>query len=134
MKRMETQELLKPRYKVIADYPQNNFPVGYIFPAYEVEVDKVGQQFIDIELKVMAKYPHLFRPLQWWEERKPEEMPDWLKDAHGEVWRVREYTKSNVVYLLKNFKDNDSPYGDHDLYGLSPASKEEYDNQKTPTP
>lgn len=58
-----TEELLEPRYKVIADYPECPFEEGDILvnPTYE------------------PQYPHLFQKLEWWEDRKPEEMPQYVK-------------------------------------------------------
>ena len=124
----EIEMLLKPRYEVIADYPNSVLKVGSI-----VEI-KGDAPFDVIQYYGCSRYPHLFRKLQWWEKRKPEEMPEYLKDEHGEIWRVREYTKSNVVFLFKNFVDRDFPYGDHDLYYLLPATESEYtlyiNNQK----
>lgn len=71
---MTTEELLKPRYKVIAEYPQSYLKVGDIF-----EADNVT--------KFMANYPHLFKPLAWWEERKVEDMPEYVK-YRNKVWQV----------------------------------------------
>ena len=37
---------------------------------------------IEISLIAINEAPHLFRPMQWWEGRKPEDMPEyvWYKD------------------------------------------------------
>lgn len=68
---MTTEELLKPRYKVIASYPNNEVLVGtkfykesesFFFPGTDVD-----------------KYPHLFRKLSWWEEREEKDMPQYVK-------------------------------------------------------
>jgi hypothetical protein len=31
------------------------------------------------------KYPHLFRKLEWWEERKENDMPDYLKSVKSNL-------------------------------------------------
>ena len=64
---MTVEELLMPRYKVIADYPgmDDSYEIGEVLkPAYTGIVDA---------------YPHLFRKLNWWEERKVEDMPEYVK-------------------------------------------------------
>lgn len=63
---MTREELMKPRFSVIADYPGLSYNVGDI-----VEVltdDNYG--IID-----MVEYPHLFKKLKWWESRRIEDMP-----------------------------------------------------------
>lgn len=71
---MTPEELLRPRYKVIADYPGNNMAVGKI-----IQFDwYLENQRIEL-CYYYNKYPHLFQPLQWWEDRKPEEMPEYVK-------------------------------------------------------
>jgi len=76
---MTTEELMNPRYKVIADYPNSPFNIGEILllkskNCYESNLDK--QIYTD---RYPEKYPHLFKPLAWPEERKPEDMPEYLK-------------------------------------------------------
>lgn len=55
---MTPEKLLKPRYKVIADYPSNPRSVGFVF-------ELVHEQSIG----VFDNYPHLFKKLAWYEER-----------------------------------------------------------------
>src|SRR5690242_8402110 len=73
------EDLMKPRYEVIAQYPASPFPDGTILPD--------GRQVIKELTKQMCafydKYPHLFKRLKWWEKRKPEEMPEYVKYKHG---------------------------------------------------
>lgn len=64
---MTKKELLKPRYKVIADYPDGIWEVGDI-----IHDGFKGWQGI------APDYPHLFKPLQWWEERELKDMPEYL--------------------------------------------------------
>jgi hypothetical protein len=66
---MTTEELMKPRYKAIADYPYSGRKVGDVFHPSDV---KAHSLFLD-------RYPHLFSKLEWWEERKTEDMPEYYK-------------------------------------------------------
>lgn len=65
----DVNELLKPRYEVIADYPDSRNELGQII----CDVTKYMEAFYD-------KYPHLFRKLQWWEHRDVSEMPEYLRN------------------------------------------------------
>lgn len=77
-------ELLTPRIEVIADYPNSPFVVGDIlffeksdgvFTTYKKEGYKEGV----ITAMDFANYPHLFRPLPWYEKRDIEDMPEYVK-------------------------------------------------------
>lgn len=85
------EELMHPRFMVIADWPDNYyFQVGGIislnklmagiYPQYEFEDCKGTHSYLEDFFK---KYPHLFKPLQWWEERNPEDMPQYAKRRHN---------------------------------------------------
>lgn len=63
---MTREELMKPRFEVIGDYPGLSYNVGDII---EILIDD-SYGIID-----MGIYPHLFRKLNWWELRKIEDMP-----------------------------------------------------------
>lgn len=66
------EELLAQRYKVIAPYPRmeldqhgvgdiiSPYGMGFLYP------EKVKEQY--------DMYPHLFQPLPWWSDRKPEDV------------------------------------------------------------
>jgi hypothetical protein len=74
---MTVEELLKPRYKVIADYPGNHYGnIGTI-------LDRDWAQYPNDDetqpaIWRISQYPHLFKKLKWWEERKLNDMPDYL--------------------------------------------------------
>lgn len=59
------EELMRRRYKVIAQYPFSAHPTGEI-----IKATTSGTYF--------DQYPHLFKKLEWWEDRKLEEMPEYL--------------------------------------------------------
>lgn len=121
---MTREELLKPRYKVIADYPRSNFNIGDIWP--DVAAEWTTKEQIDYTLEEMSKYPSLFKKLEWWEEREPEDMPEYLKHYDGEVVKVEAWTKDD--YSIRPKYWGILAFEDH---GLLPATKEEFDIYST---
>ena len=75
---MTAQELMIPRFEVIADYP-------YCPVKVNEQLEKVTETLFVISkdnenlnlwhLSEIEKLPHLFRKLNWWENRKAEDMP-----------------------------------------------------------
>lgn len=123
---MTTEELLQPRYKVIADYPGN---VAYVGEIYE---DDICIRWNEQKFK---KYPHLFRKLEWWEERDEKDMPEYVKcEFEGNV------TVYKIVYW--NLKENRGYITEREVVSLGflkpeyepkPATKEEYEKQHQAT-
>jgi hypothetical protein len=74
---MSIEDLLKPRYKVIADYPNATFKVGSVWGELDIAMFSMTTD----ETKP-DKYPHLFKKLEWWEERSEVEIP-YLKTPAG---------------------------------------------------
>ena len=83
---MSIEDLLKPRYKVIAEYPDSSYTVGHIIH----EADNLeGATFFT---KRVHKYPHIFQKLEWWQDRKIEDMPEYLIfPKTGEVYKPTRY-------------------------------------------
>ena len=132
---MTAQDLMKPRYKVIADYPNNQLSLGRILDSSSDNLIQkivfcIGGDYWRLP-EELDKYPHLYKKLAWWEDREVKVMPEFLKDEHGEVFRVEEYSKGDYVSLYKNNGDQDFPFGSHSLYELLPATLEEYESQNT---
>lgn len=134
MEKKSIEELLKPRYKVVALWPNTEFKVG------QIVTDTYG-----LALKFYDNYPHLFKKLEWWEDRKPEEMPEYVKRNednmsslsgdplvlivkkhfhYGEDWR-----SGNIdFFTAQNGLANGYSYS-----GFQPATEQEYNdyiNQK----
>lgn len=84
-------KLMQPRFKVIADYPESPFEINSIFTADDYKLTEESS-FVDIEFR---EYPHLFRELQWWEDRKEDEMPEYVK-----VIDVSYLPQSNTVFKI----------------------------------
>jgi hypothetical protein len=87
---MTTEELLKPRIKVMVDFPQ--------WSAFKHKKDDIlelkGIHFVgagtakSINENEVDLYPAIFRKLNWWEERKVEDMPEYVKDKWGKFYKV----------------------------------------------
>jgi hypothetical protein len=73
---MTTEELLKPRYKVIADYPGCPFKVGEILQKTKY---MSGKEFVRGMLHQPDDYPANFQRLEWWEDRADDDMPNFYK-------------------------------------------------------
>lgn len=124
-------ELMKPRYKVIADYPDSKYKVDEIIELTwnDPLPNKYGgyQSFYN-------KYPHLFKKLQWWEERKEDEMPEYVK------YKFMEDSKWKYFKVMKHFTNSamePNKYGflvnrdDYNSYSKSlPITQSEYLNQQ----
>lgn len=82
---MSIEQLLKKRYKVIAPkgyhYPNSPFLAGEILEQQQegvwiVRTNGGVNSFYD---RRPENYPHLFKELEWWEDRKPEDMPGYVQ-------------------------------------------------------
>jgi len=124
---MTTEELLKPRYKVIADYPNSVHKIGSIILTEDYA------PFDRIKYYRCADYHHLFRKLEWWEDRKPENMPEYVNTGK-KILKVTKWHIDKDVYEYDVWFEAEGghPNG-HTVLTRVPATKEEYDlfiNQK----
>jgi len=81
---MKAKKLLTPRFEVVEVYPRTNFKKGDLLQRIPNATNNWynhNESVLDagITLEEIEKYPHLFRKLNWWENRKVEEMPTKLK-------------------------------------------------------
>jgi|SRR6185503_12035353 len=136
----KVEDLLKPRYKVIADYPFCPFEVGEILYEHEgkfyVYTDS-GRYPINPNA-----FPAIFKELMWWEERKESEMPGYLK-WNGNIYKVaRINQKQNSgwcnysVYIIDKKGIETNVFREplralyYDKESFYPATEQEYLNQK----
>jgi hypothetical protein len=120
---MSTEDLLKPRYKCIVDYPCAIHKVGDIIKTYESAMSYAVKIDVDIdyisEKICLSDYPAIFKKLEWHEERDIKDMPEYAKDLEndliGKVYRVLERG------LCIGFKDNLVHYKN-----CLPATEQEY--------
>ena len=137
---MTPEQLLQPRYlcesPTDSHYPYSPFKVGDIISLNQISGSGSncctinGVVYSDVALD---KYPHLFRRLKWWEFRDEKDMPEYVKcnmspdNFHfpGYVYKIQSLNGiwySNIQMAII-FETN----------CYTPATKEEYDNQKTIT-
>lgn len=103
---MSAEELMKSRFEVIADFPNNDFgKVGEI-------LDRNWCKYIEdneeggVEWSI-SDFPHLFRKLNWWEHREEEDMPKRLiskafsnnetKELSDEVFEIESWDMENLL-------------------------------------
>jgi hypothetical protein len=69
---MTPEELLKPRIKVTAPYPFMPCKVGEQLEQVNdsFKYAKVGNVAHVDSLEFIGQYPHLFKKLEWWEQRR----------------------------------------------------------------
>lgn len=129
-------DLMSPRYKVIAEWPGTAYNVGDIIHIKYMPLPRSG-------LEMVKKYPHLFKKLEWWEERKPEEMPEYIKFTEdyigfkrGQVYATCENWTDDIddscdIYFMKD-KLSKEEYGNHIAIPggdwIQPATEEEFLN------
>lgn len=127
------EELMKPRYKVVADYPGMPFLSDQIIEREGTNgTDDYYHPFNNKNI-CLNRYPNLFKKLEWWEERKQEEMPEYVKfAADGMVKRITHWDMETSSPWFMYLEGDNRPYSPG---GLSlenthwlPATEEEYNN------
>ena len=112
---MSIEELLNPRFEVIADFPNNIWEIGNIVSNHQTELEK---------------YPHLFRKLHWFGKRSAEEMPIFIKSETKVVkpkWELIEWRNNKYWQANEDEDNNNLPFGVHfNLELFTPATEEEY--------
>ena len=86
---MKAEELMRPRFEVIADYPSSIYEIGQILESTTENM-----------VLFFQKYPHLFRRLNWWEHRTAEEMPKKvmsLADDKGDTYEIEGWDMELLV-------------------------------------
>lgn len=149
---MIQEELLKPRYEVIADYPNSPFEVNKIiemtrkskrFPLFGDNNIEDWETWIDgknggstcYSINQFIPYPHLFRKLEWWEKRDRDDLPEYVKFIK-DCWM---YKKGDVVKVINwyGYKSNKVciQHSNFKIENVEPATLEEYTNYiNTQTP
>mgnify|MGYP003405361601 FL=1 len=130
------QQLLIPRVLCIGgkdgepNYPDSPFCVGdiltYLDGMYFDKDNNCGISTYDI-----IGFPHLFSLLQWWEKRKVNDLPQYVKDENGEVWKVTKYFIDSSVACFYTgelekkgwLKGTETPFN---LLAVEPADLTDY--------
>lgn len=119
---MTTEELLKPRYKVVAKYPESRFEVDEILTQW------IGSNFAGknpyIIISNPQEYPAIFKRLSWWEGLSINELPKYLKVREDAIRKVIKWDLPNgKVYVTNGFSEKPR-YNNISIY--VPATEEEY--------
>lgn len=118
---MTKEQLLKPRWKVIADFPDSDYVVGNIedrdWSKYVNEEDET-----DGIVWSISNFPHLFKELEWWEERAIEDLPDYVK-YQKLIYKAKDKFLASVRCEAHSF---DGKGLNADWGSCLPATEEEY--------
>ena len=130
---MSNDELLKPRWKVIADYPKSLYHVGDILNGGWRSEDLI---YCDTQGPRWSHYPHLFKKLEWWEERELNQMPMFIKNKTArpitytkvDGWKISDRKDlGNYVQVLMII---DGKEKDINFWAIEPATEDEYNTYK----
>jgi len=111
-------------------YPHSDVSVGDI-----LTIDPLGHVYASdtgkwVGKAQVAEFPHLFRPMPWWEHRNPEDMPEYLKLDIGYVKEVESYSSTEGLDYVYFQNDHCS----YPLYMTIPATFKEYQEYKKQKP
>src|SRR4051812_21904892 len=106
---MTKENLLKPRFKVIASYPKSIYAVGDIIYLPDPNWMYADETYCKEDF--FEDYPAIFRKLEWWEERDMKDMPEYVS-----------YNYSIITIEQLYFNENGFFWQD-----VLVATKEEYD-------
>lgn len=113
---MTPDQLMITRYKVVAEYPFMSEKLGSIL-TFDNAFDS----------NIAGRYPHLFRKLEWWEERQLRHIPKYLL-IRDEKRVIR------VSKMRKEFGDGDIyvtfPGGHASIVHFLPSTVEQYLSQQ----
>lgn len=114
----KVEQLMRPRYKVVADYFYNPYKVGDIIEGTDLERfhltttkyrDEFGEERESenyYTADYLEKYSNLFRKLEWWQERSIDELPEFVR------WEVASPDKGAIEKALKWTMRGQIPYVD----------------------
>lgn len=125
---MTKEELLKPRYKVIADYPGSSFEIENVLETDEKSVYTLWEHDGKHEL-TLSNFPAIFRELEWWEEREEKDLPEYVRYKGCEFFRFSAPAINEVLKVESYSEDCLNHCKGCDWITLyEPATKEEYKN------
>lgn len=140
---MSNDELLKPRYELIADYPGNQYlAIGDIIELKEqcptkwftATLGSNDDAFTFSEM-MLDKCSANFRRLKWWEKISEQDLPKYVKfindagtfDFVLEIEGWIYHKNSSAVWAFKYLWENEPDIKRMSLDGWLPATKDEYD-------
>lgn len=121
---MTAEQLLKPRYKVVIEFPMGKYSKGDIIEGKKAVVHYGTDEGENDEYD-LSSYPKIFRPLEWWEDRTENELPKYVKaKSGGRVAILRDIPENESSRWCMYLDSESIPY---DPNGFEPATKDEYD-------
>lgn len=130
---LSPEELMKPRYRVSEEgYPDMPYKSGQIITLSKNEDERfpyfkspAGELYYPA---FFDTYPSTFKEMQWWQERKPEDMPQYVKwvrtEKEGTVQRADFSEREMGTIILDNCSLTFSMW----IVALIPSTEEEYLN------
>jgi hypothetical protein len=113
---LSVEELLRPRIKCMIRYPDSPFPVGAILEQ-DIEEPNIyhyrDSQNRHWTLEDPQLYPEVFKEMQWWEDRKPDDMPKYVKEGDfiGKAkWKAGVVTENGQQPMRMSFEDSNGDW------------------------
>ncbi len=147
---LSTEELLKPRYLAVGT-GDNHYPDSPFNVRDAIELDKIDKgkpstnwqyQYVrhdgvyTMYQSEFDEYPHLFKKLEWWEERTQKEIDDvfYVKSKSGNSFRktYKIDTRTKKITLFKIEEDGLTTVTILDNW--LPATQSEYEQFKKTQP
>lgn len=130
---MIVEELLQPRYEIINNYPGNIHPIGTILYYDNNRVCFYGNtnsgavRFYDDTDMGFEEFPHLFKPLAWYEKREVSEMPEYVKKGNVviKISIGKDISESGSAWMVE--KSPDGLRHRLQLNKCQPATQSEYE-------
>lgn len=128
---MNPEQLLIPRYVVIADYPGSKFKVGQIIEFVsraDKEFSFTEEWFVVMDGFAFGEtwfqqWPHIFKALQWWEARQKNDLTGYIKLFLNGEWRVFHIDITDEGIMKWQF-------GGRRPEEFQPATEQEYNQYK----
>lgn len=134
---LSKEELLKPRWKVIVKYPGSPWKENDILSDWNEEFGFGINKDSWERMYNPLNYPAIFKKLEWWEDRKFEDLPEYVKNADGVYKTYFSIPTKNgslwewtVVHPTKEFGTEFMFIIDNKM---EPSTKEEYEKQNLKT-
>ena len=133
---LSSEELMQPRFKVVADYPFSPFEIGQVL-ALEMYRGGLCTRSDDGKGKILREdvlndCPAIFHPLQWWEERAVEDLPEYVKVNEG---LQLDYIVYPAFMHIGRWGDAATSYADMpgQFFGYPTDYQSIYHSEETPT-
>lgn len=138
---MSVEDLMRDRYKVVANYPHSPYTIGDLVEISETgtsfhctttkDYDSFREDLVDQEnyfsILRIIDFPDLFKKLFWWEERKESDMPQYVKSLiNQKYYKVTSF----YTFSFKGICNVPEELGiDYPWDNALPATEQDYLNQ-----